>query len=102
MSMLAWSIIEISQNIFSEWTVISHWDFSVFVDADFDISMPRAIVRDVEHSGVQVDADLTREKYNQRYVPGQLIYLQEAQPKSLANIIFNNNDFEHPRISVNS
>ena len=82
--------------------LINHWDYSIFVDVDFDISVPRAVARDVAQSKGQLDVESTRKKYNQRYVPGQMIYLQDAHPKSLANIIVENNDFKHPKIIVNS
>jgi uridine kinase len=82
--------------------LVDHWDFSIFVDVDFNLSVPRAVARDVARDEEHLDADHIREKYNQRYLPGQIIYLRESQPKTLADVIFDNNDLEDPKVIVNS
>jgi uridine kinase len=38
------------------------------------------------------------EKYEQRYVPGQKLYFEEAKPREKANVILDNSDFENPII----
>jgi uridine kinase len=80
--------------------LIRSWDFSIFVDVDFDVSVPRAVSRDVVRSAGKLTPQTTLAKYNQRYVPGQQIYLGEAHPKDNANVVVNNNDFENPEIIV--
>jgi uridine kinase len=78
--------------------LIHHWDFSIFVDVDFAVSVPRAVARDVAQSEGQLTPQTALAKYNQRYVPGQHIYLSEAQPKEQASIIIQNNDLDDPKL----
>ncbi|MDH4033233.1 MAG: uridine kinase, partial [candidate division Zixibacteria bacterium] len=68
--------------------LIECWDFSLFVDVGFDVSVQRAAQRDQHLFG---SADDVRARYFNRYVPGQRLYLQQAQPKSRADVIVNNN-----------
>ena len=80
--------------------IIEHWDFSIFLDIDFDISVPRAVARDVPDSEDPFTLQTALAKYNHRYVPGQKIYLAEARPKEKANVIVINNDWSNPRLIV--
>jgi uridine kinase len=73
----------------------SHWDLSVFVDADFETTIVRAEVRDCELFG---GAAAVRQRYESRYVPGQRLYLEQEQPRNFANIIVFNGDFSAPRM----
>lgn len=73
----------------------SHWDFSIFVRADFDVTINRAATRDVDLFG---DAAQVRQRYDERYVPGQQLYFSAAQPEQWASVVIDNNDPEHPTI----
>ena len=77
--------------------LIDYWDFSIFVDVDFSVSVPRAIARDLKN-----DSDANEKalwlKYQQKYVPGQEFYLAESRPKLKADIILDNNDIQKPKI----
>ena len=73
-----------------------HWDFSVFVRADFEIAVKRAEERDLELFG---DISNLRLHYRQRYVPGQRLYLSEAQPERWASVVIDNNDPAQPCLS---
>ncbi len=75
-----------------------YWDFSVFVHADFDITLERAQKRDLPLFGT---AEKVQEAYRQRYIPGQKIYLDTESPSDRANVIWNNNDPENPGMTVN-
>ena len=77
-----------------------YWDFSIFMDADFDISVPRAVARDVARSDEKLDWKTTLAKYNQRYVPGQQIYLAESNPKSLADVVVENTILDKPILII--
>lgn len=77
-----------------------YWDFSIFIDVDFDISVARAVDRDVAQSNGKLTPKTALGKYNQRYLPGQKIYLAEAHPKENANIVVNNNDLKHPELII--
>jgi uridine kinase len=67
-----------------------YWDFSLFLDVAFSISIPRGASRG------QGSADPADEK-NRRYVEGQKLYLQTA-PQKHANLIIDNDDLSSPRI----
>jgi uridine kinase len=73
----------------------THWDLSIFVQADFETSLARAQDRDRELFG---DADAVRQRYEARYVPGQRLYLEQEQPRHVADFIVFSNDFNDPRL----
>jgi uridine kinase len=73
-----------------------HWDFSVFVDASFEVTLERARDRDLNLFGS--DDDVLRQ-YEQRYIPGQKMYFVECQPKERASVIIDNNDPNNPVIA---
>lgn len=74
----------------------SYWDYSIFVDVGFEISVVRAVARDCRQAGVSSNQNDIRLRYLNRYVPGQRLYLESSQPKTYANIVLNNNDLAHP------
>jgi uridine kinase len=73
-----------------------YWDFSIFVEADFQVTVKRAEERDLELFGSRA---AVRRRYAQRYVPGQQLYLSEVQPERWASVIINNNDPGEPRLA---
>jgi uridine kinase len=70
-----------------------HWDLTIFVDTAFEVTLARAQQRDVSLFGNV--AEVTR-RYEQRYIPGQKLYLAECRPKDRANVVIDNNDLSHP------
>lgn len=70
----------------------SYWDFSIFLDTRFDVSVPRTARRG--SGSPEVDAES-----NRRYVEGQRLYLVECGPKSLATLVVDNNDLENPSLA---
>jgi len=69
--------------------LISCWDFTIFLDVDFNVAVERASHRDqLLFSSVEN----AKERYWKRYAPGQKIYLKTCQPKVYADIIIDNND----------
>lgn len=70
-----------------------YWDQSVFLDAAFEISIPRIILRDPRLGSPDPAAPT-----NRRYVEGQRRYLKECSPRTAAGILIDNNDFTAPRI----
>ncbi|MFN2232987.1 MAG: hypothetical protein ACK2U1_02075 [Anaerolineales bacterium] len=78
--------------------LIQYWDFSIFLDVDFRISVPRAVQRDVLNGDQKWNANTLRARYERRYVPGQQLYLREARPQEQASIIVDNNDYLNPVI----
>jgi uridine kinase len=71
------------------------WDLSVWLEAPFDITLQRALRRDVVDGQ---DAAAVRSKYEHRYVAGQLIYLNQCRPREQANIVLHNTDFLNPEL----
>ena len=71
------------------------FDFTIFVRAGFDVTVPRAEMRDLASMGSR---EAVRQRYDARYVPGQQLYLSSVQPERLASIVVDNNDYERPCI----
>ncbi len=69
------------------------WDFRVLVDVPLAVSLDRGIARDAEHFGGPAGA---RERYEQRYVPGQKIYMAGVEPRSKADVVVENADPDSP------
>ena len=72
-----------------------YWDYTVFVDAAFEVTFLRAVHRDLSLFGTE---EAVRQRYEHRYVPGQQIYLTQCNPKQAADAIVDNNDVAHPSI----
>ncbi|MFB9993970.1 uridine kinase [Deinococcus oregonensis] len=71
------------------------WDDSVFLRVDFDVSVPRGAARGPGYGSPDLHAES-----NQRYVRGNRLYFQEAQPEQWAGLVVDNNDLERPFVSV--
>jgi uridine kinase len=65
------------------------WDFSVFVDVRFDVTLERALARDLTLFGSE---DAVRERYLLRYIPGESLYLDRHRPRERAVVVVDNND----------
>jgi len=81
--------------------LVKYWDFTIFVDIDFPTAAARGMARDLLVPDKQKEVESLRRRYDERYFPGQLIYFKEADPKSQAAVILDNNDIDHPKIIVN-
>ena len=77
--------------------LIKYWDLKIFLDVDFKFTVQRAIKRAAEREHIGSDQEII-DKYNARYIPGQKLYLQEANPKDKADIVIDNSEFEKPKI----
>ena len=75
--------------------LIRYWDFSISVQASFEVTLSRALRRDRELFGSD---DAVRLRYQRRYVPGQRLYLEECLPKEKASVVIDNNDPSNPSI----
>jgi uridine kinase len=72
------------------------WSLTIFLSVDRAIALERAIARDAARMGGDVAA---RARYASRYVPGETLYLEEAEPASHADIVVENTDPNQPRLS---
>ena len=77
--------------------LVDFFDFRVLVMCSVVVILERAKVRDIEHFG---NIETLLEKYEKRFLPGQKKYLSENQPAQVADVIFFNDDPEHPSISL--
>jgi uridine kinase len=73
--------------------LLKHWDFTIFVDASFEVTLARVEQRDTSLFGSKEEV---RQRYKQRYIPGQQLYFAERRPKELADVVIDNNDPANP------
>jgi uridine kinase len=65
------------------------WEFSIFLEVPFSVSVPRYTARD---GGPSDPLDIS----NRRYIEGQKLYLSQCRPRDWAKIVVNNEDLEKP------
>jgi uridine kinase len=70
-----------------------YWDLSIFLDAPFEVTMPRCAARGPGWGSPDPTAPS-----NRRYIEGQKIYLRENQPQNLAGVVIDYSDLEAPRV----
>ena len=70
------------------------WDYRVWLDIDPDLALRRGIERDTEMEGRAEAERLHRD----RYQAAELIYVDEVDPVSRADVVVDNTDFARPRI----
>ncbi|MFK8137784.1 MAG: hypothetical protein AB8E15_05415 [Bdellovibrionales bacterium] len=68
-----------------------YWDYSIFLDVEFENSVARCASRD--NSCPDPDDDS-----NRRYVEGQKLYFNLDSPKERATLIFDNNNLQKPKV----
>jgi uridine kinase len=68
-----------------------YWDFSVFLQVGFDVSIPRGAQRGYG------DPDPSAQS-NRRYVEGQLLYFEQCRPTDHASVLIDNDNLDAPRI----
>ena len=66
-----------------------YWDFSIFLEVDFTISIPRGAQRGEGSPDLHAAT-------NKRYIEGQKLYLSQCHPQKFASVIVNNNDLNAP------
>lgn len=65
------------------------WDVSIYLHVDEDVTVDRALVRDV---ALFESVDVIEERYRRRYLPGQRLYREEAHPAQRADIVMDMTD----------
>jgi len=73
------------------------WDYRLFVHADFDTVIRRAVLRD---RGLFGTAEQVEERYRKRYIPGQQMYLDLCKPQTHANAVVDNNNPDRPELRI--
>ncbi len=74
-----------------------HWDLKIYLDVPFDIARARGIERDHEAQGGR---DKAEAKYHSRYHAASKRYISENNPRSIADLIIDNSDFNAPVVVV--
>ncbi len=75
--------------------LFEYWDVSIFLDVSFETVVTRALVRDLNAFGSEEEV---LKRYNQRYIPGEKLYLSQCQPQKRADIVIDNNDWSFRKI----
>ena len=73
------------------------WDLRIWVEVTFEVMLGRVIRRDSSLFGGDA---AVRERYQQRYIPGQRLYLAQCRPREQAHLIVDNNNPLHPVLHV--
>lgn len=69
------------------------WDFRIWLEVDEQESVRRGAERDVSWAGT--DAERI---HRERYLPAERIYINEVDPRGLADVVIDNSHFAHPRL----
>ncbi|MFD5260119.1 hypothetical protein ACFWJC_04660 [Bacillus wiedmannii] len=69
------------------------FDYKIFVDTDFEIARKRGVERETEAFGSYEEAEKI---FLNRYHAACKMYIDEHNPKSCANVVFQNSDFHDP------
>jgi len=72
------------------------WDAVVWVDAPFEITVPRGNARFPGRDDVDPESPA-----NQRYVGGQRLYFEEVRPAQRATWVWDNSELERPTVRRN-
>lgn len=75
--------------------LFEQWDLSIFLDVTFETVLSRAISRDLHLFGSEENI---KNRYEEKYIPGEKIYLNTCNPKERASLVVDNNDFKSPVI----
>jgi uridine kinase len=72
--------------------LVGLWDFSIWLEVPFSISIPRGAARG--HGFGSPDPTALS---NRRYVEGQRLYIARCDPQSRATVVIDNSDLTDPR-----
>lgn len=71
------------------------WDLALHLHVSDDVVLARARERDLPLLG---SAAAVEQRYRARYLPGQALYRQDAQPLAAADVVLDNTDPDHPLV----
>lgn len=72
-----------------------YWDFRIFLELDFDLVLQRGTERDQGWAG---GPEAAAALFRTRYIPSEEIYFAEVDPRSRADVIVEQRDFQRPRL----
>ncbi len=71
------------------------WDFRVWLTVDPDVALRRGVARDTAMEGGAAAAE---ELHRDRYNAAEMIYVDEVDPSTRAEVIVENTNFDQPRV----
>lgn len=77
--------------------LIDYMDIKIFLQIDFDEVLNRAMTRDVPKYGKEF-----LQKYINKYIPIQKLYLDKCKPSQIADLVVDNQNFNKPSLRVNN
>jgi uridine kinase len=77
--------------------LFNYWDIKIFVDINFEVAMDRVLDRDINKFE---SINKLRRMYENRYFSGQRIYFEVCHPKTIADIVVDNNDPRDPYVQI--
>ena len=72
-----------------------YWDLRIWLEIDSELSVGRGMERDREMEGNAAQAEAL---HRDRYLVGELLYIDEVDPRSFVEVIVDNTDFDSPRL----
>jgi len=73
--------------------LVDYWDFRIFVNTSFDISLARGLARDAAALGGD---EAARTAYGSRYHAAARLYIADRHPAESASVIVDNDDLNAP------
>ena len=71
------------------------WDLRIWLEIDPELSVRRGIERDAE---TEVDSGTVEVLHRDRYLASELLYLDEVDPRVLADVVVDNTEIDRPRL----
>ncbi|MFC2036211.1 hypothetical protein ACFLUJ_08875 [Chloroflexota bacterium] len=81
--------------------LLDFWDIKIFLDVSFEVTVLRAVKRSKDRISLGSEQEII-DQYSRRYIPGQKLYFQKANPQEKADILIDNTDYDNPVIVRNT
>jgi uridine kinase len=73
-----------------------YWDLRIYVHVGFDVVLRRGTERD---KAFMTSAAAAEQRYLNRYIPGERMYVDQVDPRSRAQLVIDNEDPANPTIT---
>ncbi len=78
-------------------SLVNSWDFKIFLSADFEHVLLRALDRD---SSTLEDRRQKEREYRNCYYAAQKMYFETVRPEEISDIVINYNDYQRPILKL--
>ncbi len=72
-----------------------YWDLRIWLEIDPEVSVRRAVRRDAAMDG---GAPASETLHRDRYLAGEQLYLDEVDPRAIADVVVDNTHFDRPEL----